>query len=283
VEVALITDTHVAPQAAACNRNCQAAMAFIDAAGFDLAIHLGDITVDGAADFAQFDFAQALFAPYGTPIRFLPGNHDMGDNPGGEADAAHPTAGPRQLGAWRARFGEDRWLVKRDGWSLIGVNAQVLGLGDKEEQAQSTWLADVAARASGPVALFLHKPLFRDGPGDTHRHSRYAALEARRQIMRLFEGKDLRLVASGHTHQWRRLRADRVEHVWAPSSAFVFPDSFQERIGEKVVGMVRLRLSPQGSCSAELLTPTGLAFNNLSDHPDLYPSLAGRLRRPIAD
>ncbi|HEV2365447.1 MAG TPA: metallophosphoesterase family protein [Caulobacteraceae bacterium] len=134
------------------------------------------------------------------------------------------------------------------------------------------------APAVGPIALFVHKPLYRDGPTDEIRHPRYLPPEPRRALMRLFEGKDLRLVASGHTHQWRRCRAEGVDHVWAPSSAFVFPAEIQEAIGEKVVGVTMLELGPDGhSLSRE--APEGLEPHDLAELPGLYPELTARIER----
>jgi 3',5'-cyclic AMP phosphodiesterase CpdA len=278
MRIGVITDTHLGERAPALAANARAAMDFFDRSGADLTIHLGDVTLDGPRHPAEFDFAKALFADFRTPVRFIPGNHDIGDNPGAESDPAHPPPDTDQLSAWRDRFAADRWSIQADGWTLIGLNAQVLGLQDEEERAQSDWLADAVAGARGPIALFVHKPLYRDGPADEIRHPRYLPLEPRRALMRLLAGKDLRLIASGHTHQWRRHGSDGIDHLWAPSSAFVFPDEIQESIGEKLVGAALLTLGPGGH-QVSLERPAGMVRHDLGDLPGLYPDLDARIER----
>jgi hypothetical protein len=84
---------------------------------------------------------------------------------------------------------------------------------------------------------------------------------------------DLRFVLSGHAHQSRRLLRDGVEHRWAPSTAFCLPDGMQERIGDKVVGVLTLTLSGNNHRFA-VIRPQGLVRHNILDHPQLYPGIA---------
>ena len=55
---------------------------------------------------------------------------------------------------------------------------------------------------------------------------------------------DLRLVACGHIHQRRDFTYGHIRHVWAPSAGFILPDSKQEVIGIKEVGLVEYRFQP---------------------------------------
>jgi DNA repair exonuclease SbcCD nuclease subunit len=55
---------------------------------------------------------------------------------------------------------------------------------------------------------------------------------------------DVRLIASGHVHQRRDFTFGHIRHVWAPSTGFIIPDSLQERIGTKEVGLVEYRFQP---------------------------------------
>ncbi|HEV2365446.1 MAG TPA: metallophosphoesterase [Caulobacteraceae bacterium] len=126
MKIGLITDTHLGERAPALNANARAAMAFFDKVGAGLAIHLGDVTLDAPARPEELDFAKGLFAGFRTPVRCIPGNHDIGDNPGGEADPDHPAPDARRLAAWRQRFGDDRWAAESDGWTMIGLNASCL-------------------------------------------------------------------------------------------------------------------------------------------------------------
>ena len=80
--------------------------------------------------------------------------------------------------------------------------------------------------------------------------------------MNLVTGLDLRIVLSGHVHQYLDRFIDGVRHIWVPSTAFYLPDSIQERVGEKVTGLGLLELSSE-SCRFDLVCPDGIARNNL--------------------
>lgn len=279
MKIALISDTHLAPEAPAFGRNGQAVLAWIQALPADLVLHLGDITADGIKDAAHYRTAAELFAPLGDRIRFVPGNHDIGDNPGETHTGKEPTVDPERLALYRATFGDDRWVLSVDGWTLVGLNAQLFGSEDEEEEAQFAWLSRVLAEAAGPVGLVLHKPLFRETPDEAEIHHRYVPHAARRRLLAQFVRHDLRFVLSGHTHQTRRRHVAGIEHVWAPSTAFVIPDALQERIGEKVVGTMILTLTAD-SHRFDLVIPAGVIQHDLADHAEVYPQLAKMLSGP---
>ena len=282
MKIALIADSHLAAHALAFNANTEAALAWIDSAGADLAVHLGDITADAISDESQLEFAAQVLAGLKTPLRCIPGNHDIGDNPLAGAAASHADLldGAR-LARFEALFGDEYWALEADGWTLIGLNAQRFGFGDAGEAAQFAWLGRALGAVRGPCGLFLHKPLFRTGWDDDLLHPRYAPLPSRRRLQALLSGVDLRFVVSGHTHQWRRGLVDGVEHVWAPSCAFTIPDLMQEPIGEKRVGALILTLK-DGGHSIELHRPEGLLDQDLADHPEVYPELE-RLLQDLRD
>jgi hypothetical protein len=104
-------------------------------------------------------------------------------------------------------------------------------------------------------------------------HIRYVPKTPRDRLLAIVRSRELRFVASGHTHQSRRHVWGGVEHRWAPSTAFCLPDGMQERIGEKEVGLLMLMLggSDHGFAVAR---PEGLRRNNILDHPELYPGIA---------
>jgi 3',5'-cyclic AMP phosphodiesterase CpdA len=281
MKIALISDTHLAPIANAFQMNCDAARAWIEAARCDLLVHLGDITADAAKDPSHFITASSAFTSWNGPIRFVPGNHDIGDNPAETAESRETAVSRERLALYRQAFGPDYWSLDcENDWTLIALNAQIFGFGGAEEAAQFDWLAAELELCTGPVGLMLHKPLFRDGPEDCEKHHRYVPTPARRRLLELLAGCDLRFVVSGHTHQTRRFHANGVEHVWAPSAAFFIPDRLQERIGEKIVGMMVVTLSENGH-SFELVIPPGLMQLDISDHVYVYPDLiAGSQRLP---
>jgi 3',5'-cyclic AMP phosphodiesterase CpdA len=262
----LVTDTHLAPGAAPCNENWRAAKDFARGCGADLTVHLGDITLDGTEDPAQHEWALAESADWPTPLRFLPGNHDIGDNPPGAGVKAKQPLKLDQLLAYRRSYGSDYWTIDAQPWQVIGLNAQLFGSASAAEAEQWAWLGACLAEARGRrLALLLHKPLFLDDPADASPHIRYVPQPQRRWLMELLAPCDLRLVLSGHAHQFLDRVLDGVRHVWLPSAAFIIPDARQERIGEKVTGLGLLELTPDGH-RFELVTPAGMAQHTL-DHP----------------
>jgi predicted phosphodiesterase len=273
MRIALVSDTHLADRVPAFHANWQRVRAWLDRVEPDLILHLGDISVNGADHAAELKEARTAFDGLTAPIRFIPGNHDIGDNPiAPGVPNSHPLDLAR-LEDYRSVFGPDHWSIEAEGWSLIGLNAQLFGTDETEEAAQFAWLESVLQEGDGPLGLFLHKPLFRTRPEDTEAHIRYVPHDPRQRLLGLLGRRDLRFVASGHTHQHRQHTVDGVEHVWAPSCCMIFNDAMQERIGAKSVGTMLLELTPDGHLfSAE--APSGLQQLDLLDHPEAYPQIA---------
>jgi len=274
VKIAVVTDSHLAPDASACSENWGAVRAFIASSGADLTVHLGDVTVDGLHDPAHFTHVEAISAGWPTPIRYLPGNHDIGDNSPGPGLAAKHPLDPVRIADFRAVLGPDYWCIDEEGWRVIGLDAQLFGSGGIGEAAQWTWLAEVAAESRGrPVILLLHKPLFQDLPGDEAPHQRYVPVAPRRRLLELLAPVRVHAVLSGHTHQYRDRVDDDVRHVWVPSTAFYLPDEIQERLGEKITGLGILELL-RGEYRFHLVCPDGVVRHSALDHP-IYPELVG--------
>ena len=159
------------------------------------------------------------------------------------------------------------------GWALLGLNAEVFGTGGEEEAAQEAWLEERLAGCSTPIGLFLHKPWFRETIEDDEPVGRYVPIAIRRKLATLFKGHDLRLIATGHTHQLREHHADGVQHLWVPSTAFVVPDAMQPWIGTKLVGFILLTLDDDIH-RTELVTPPGMRHLDLADYTAIFPKVA---------
>lgn len=273
MRIVAVTDSHLAPHAGAFNDNWHAVRAYVKQTQPDVTVHVGDITVDGVRDPSQFEHVQALSAEWPTPVRYLPGNHDIGDNPPGPDVPAGEPLRPSSLDAYRAAFGPDYWSFTADGWCLLGLNAQLMGTQTPDEALQWEWLASVLLASAGmPAVLFLHKPLFQESPADDRPHHRYVPAAARRRLLALLAVVRLRLVVSGHTHQYRDQRVDGVRHVWLPSTAFFLPDELQDRVGEKITGLGVIELAP-GHVRVDLVCPDGVTRHNVLDYP-IYPRVA---------
>ena len=88
----------------------------------------------------------------------------------------------------------------------------------------------------------------------------------RRRLLELLSAVDLRLVLSGHTHQYLDRRIGPVHHAWVPSTAYVFPDGMQERFGEKATGLCVLEVMGDAH-RLDLVAPAGMARYDLTEQP----------------
>ena len=174
--------------------------------------------------------ARGLFDALPVPWRAIPGNHDIGDID--------------QVDESRRRdydecFGEGSWMVAVDGWRLVGFDVQTLASSAPGSDLLWTWLEGVTGDPE-PTAVFMHRPLMPLVAGEHDYPIRYVGEPALARLLRLFSDRDVRLVSSGHVHQWRTATADGVRYVWAPSTWATLPDRIQPVIGAKVTGIVEI-------------------------------------------
>jgi 3',5'-cyclic AMP phosphodiesterase CpdA len=245
-----ISDTHLARRLTKLTDNFHRVSEHIDAKRPDLVINSGDLAFDGPTNRDDLEFARELHAALPAPCRYLPGNHDIGDNPTTLGPVPSYPATEQDRQTFLAVFGEDRWRFDAMGWCFIGLNSLVMNTGLASEAEQFDWLAsELSATGGKPVALFLHKPLFLNSPDDPEFAAtsiRYVPMPVRSRLIEMLRAVDLRLVASGHVHQRRDFTYSRVRHVWAPSTGFIIPHRIQDVIGTKEVGLVEYRFRPDG-------------------------------------
>jgi 3',5'-cyclic AMP phosphodiesterase CpdA len=243
-----ISDTHLARRMTSLIDNFHRVSEYIDARRPDLVLNSGDISFDGPAEPDELEFARTLHDALPVARRYLPGNHDIGDNPTAVGPAPTQPVTEPSLKAYRAIIGEDRWRFDAAGWCFIGLNSLIMNTGLVDEAEQFDWLAAQLAGTTGqPVALFLHKPLFLNAPDDPELVAtsiRYVPMPARSRLIEMLRSVDLRLVGSGHVHQRRDFTFAHTRHVWAPSAGFIISDARQEVIGIKEVGLVEYRFQP---------------------------------------
>ncbi len=246
--LAQISDTHLARRLSELTGNFHRVSEYIDLERPDLIINSGDIAFDGPTNRDDLEFAKTLHDALPVACRYLPGNHDIGDNPTGVGPAPSQPATEQDPQAFVSIFGEDRWRFDAAGWCFIGLDSLVMNTGLASEAEQFDWLASQLSSTNGkPVALFLHKPLYLNTPGDPEIAAtaiRYVPIPARGRLIEMLRAVDLRLVASGHVHQRRDFTFGHIRHVWAPSAGFIIPDKIQEVIGTKEVGLVEYRFQP---------------------------------------
>jgi len=243
-----ITDPHLARRLPTLTQNFHRVSEYIDARRPDLVVNSGDLAFDGPTSRDDLEFARELHAALPVACRYLPGNHDIGDNPTELGPAPPQLATEQERQNFLSVFGEDRWRFDAAGWRFIGLNSLVMNTGLASEAEQYDWLDSQLSSADGkPVALFLHKPLYLNSPEDPELAAsaiRYIPMPARSRVVEMLRAADLRLVASGHVHQRRDFTYRHIRHVWAPSAGFVISDGRQEVIGIKEVGLVEYRFQP---------------------------------------
>jgi 3',5'-cyclic AMP phosphodiesterase CpdA len=243
-----ISDPHLTRRHAALTDNFNRVSAYIDARRPDLVVNSGDLAYDAPTSPDDLEFAKSLHAALPVACRYLPGNHDVGDNPTVVGPTPSHPVNDERLSAYRAIFGEDRWRFEAAGWCFIGLNSLVMNTALAAEAEQLDWLASQLSALNGrPLALFLHKPLFLNAPGDPELESsaiRYVPMPARSRLVEMLDTVDCRLVASGHVHQRRDFTRFHTRHVWAPSAGFVISDARQEVIAIKEVGLVEYHFQP---------------------------------------
>ncbi len=243
-----ISDTHLARRLTRLTRNFERVVEHIDATRPDLVINSGDLAFDAPTNPEDLEFARSLHKAIPVPCRFIPGNHDMGDNPTQVAPAPERLVNDSARQTYIAAFGDDRWRFDAAGWCFIGLNSLVMNSSLAAEAEQFDWLAaELACAAGRPVALFVHKPMFLNTPEDPELAAtsfRYVPLPARHRLTEILSTANVRLVASGHVHQRRDFTWRGIRHIWAPSAAFIISDARQERIGLKEVGLVEYRFQP---------------------------------------
>jgi 3',5'-cyclic AMP phosphodiesterase CpdA len=243
-----ISDTHLARRYPKLTENFQRISEHIDATRPDLVVNSGDLAFEAPTSRDDLEFAKTLHAALPVDCIYLPGNHDIGDNPTAVGPPPSQPATEEDRKIFLDVIGEDRWCFEAAGWCFIGLNSLIMNTGLASEAGQLDWLTSQLQKVNGkPVALFLHKPLYLDTPDDPEREAtaiRYVPQPVRGRLINMLGAVDLRLVASGHVHQRRDFTYRHIRHVWSPSAGFIIPDSKQEVIGSKETGLVEYRFAP---------------------------------------
>ena len=246
-----ITDCHLSPRFPRFVENFQRVSDYIDAARPDLVINTGDLAFDGPGHPDELAFARSLHDALPVACRYLPGNHDIGDNPTLVAPPPSQLISEPNRQTFLAAFGHDRWRFNAAGWSFIGLNSLIMNSGLACEEEQFDWLAEQLSSLDGrPLALFVHKPLYQNAPSDPELAAtsiRFTPMPARARLTAMLRDVDLRLVACCHVHQRRDYTWRSTRHIWAPSSSFVIrSNETQSLVGVKEVGLVEYHFQPDG-------------------------------------
>ena len=268
--IAQISDTHLSGEKAFFAANFEHVARSAIAARPDLVINTGDISLDGANRADDLREALHLHRLFDGQVRFIPGNHDVGDSP--EVPNSHePSITEARRENYLQQFGSDWWSLDVPGWRLIAINAQLFGSELAAMEVQEEFIAEAASGADGrQIALFIHKPLFDQADNEEVVGGRFFPPASHRRLWGAFGKRRPSLIASGHVHQYRRTSNGGSDHVWAPSTAFFIPDSRQPRYGLKQVGYVIHELHEDGAHESRFATAAGTLDLNIADFPAAY-------------
>src|SRR4030088_2724746 len=151
-----ISDSHLARRLSQLTDNFHRVSEYIDATRPDLVVNSGDLAFDGPTNRDDLEFAKTLHGALPVTCRYLPGNHDIGDNPTQIGPVPPQPATEHDRQTFLSVFGEDRWRFEAAGWCFIGLNSLVMNTGLASEAEQFEWLGlQLAGRKRKPGALFL--------------------------------------------------------------------------------------------------------------------------------
>jgi hypothetical protein len=271
-----VSDTHLGVKTQHFRENWAIVRKWIAAERPDLVINTGDISLDGADVPEDFQLAAELHAGLGARVLVVPGNHDVGDHP--LLSSGRQVINPARRQNYLDHFGLDRWVEDAGGWRLIGINALLLGSGLDAEAEQTAWLRRAVSGAGERlIALFLHKPFFIDRPEETDFTYWCVEPTVRADYAWLLDDPRLRLVSSGHLHQYRLERIRHTQFLWAPSAAFICGPRLQEDLGGlRRVGVLDLRFRADDVAVERIELPglDNLVFDDIQH--EIYPPLPAR-------
>jgi len=268
--IAQLSDTHLSATKPFFVDNFRRIATAIREARPDVVITTGDLALDGTGNEDDLVAARRLHDAELGDVRFLPGNHDLGDNV--DVPNAYDAINVDLRRRYLDHFGTDWWQIDAPGWRIVGVNAQLLGSDLAAAQIQAQFIAE-ATDCDAAIALFIHKPLFDRGADDETVGGRFLNPLPRRELLAACGSHTPTLVASGHVHQYCSRRSPPSHHVWAPSTAFYISDARQPVYGLKEVGYVLHELHPDGSHDSSFVAVAGTQNLCIADFPDAYGPL----------
>lgn len=273
-----ISDTHLSPRTRHFRRNNDVMAKTLAEADHDLIIHTGDITLDGIRYEEDYLFCQEFFAATGKSIMFLPGNHDIGDNPRLSKPAAEGGSAidAERIARYERFHGDHWWSTDLQGWRLIGINSLIVGSGAAQEIEQYAWLREQLATAgSSHIALFTHQPLYVDKPDPIDLTYWTVDPDGRENLRFLMTDPRLKLIASGHLHQQRSRRFGAVRLEWCPSIAFTTREELvPEMGGVREVGFLEHVLHADGRVATTHVSPPAFSNDYLDDCiKEVYPAM----------
>jgi 3',5'-cyclic AMP phosphodiesterase CpdA len=222
IRVIQISDTHLSRRRPFFQHNWELLVDRLAGKTYDLVVCTGDMSIEGAEFEEELAFAAKQFARIKGPVRFVPGNHDVGnsipDVRGGETVITSA-----RRAAYMRHFGPDFWTQDIGAhWRLIGLNSMLPGSGIEGEAQQQIMLGEAVRTSNGRrLMLFQHKPLYMRTADENKLTQSALHPEHRIRLRDICAPAGGAIVCSGHIHDYKTDIWCGFEQIWAPSTAFV--------------------------------------------------------------
>ncbi len=182
---AIVTDTHIRPPDGddsspfpvneLANDRARYVIAAIARHEPEFTVHLGDMvhplphlpTYGAAADEAL-----AIFEPLRDQMRFVPGNHDIGDKPMAGSPAGAVDDASTEI--YESYFGPSFYSFGHGGIHIVVINSSLINSGNDLEAKQRDWLeSELKAHDGERIFLFSHYPPFINSPDEPLHYDNY--------------------------------------------------------------------------------------------------------------
>lgn len=232
---AVIADTHTRPEEgdlsspwqvnALANDRCRYVTALLNRLRPAFVVHLGDVvhpvpalpTYGGAAQAAL-----AMFAGLDCEIRYIPGNHDVGDKPFKAMPAAAVT--DEGVALYERYFGAPFSAFEHGDCRFVLINSPVLNSGLTAEEEQRAWLETELSAAGGKrVFLFTHYPPYILDRGEPPNYDNIDEPQ-RSWLLSLVETCGVEALFAGHVHNFFYHRHGVTDCYLLPATSFFRQD-----------------------------------------------------------
>ena len=204
----------------------------------DFVIHLGDMVhplphMTAYSEAAKE--AQEIFHPLMPNLKFVPGNHDIGDKPSLVSPAG--PADTDSLKSYQESFGKDYYLFEFNDIQFIVMNSSLVN-NETEESSQKDWLETTLERVkSSRIFLFSHYPPFINAPDEDSHYDNYAE-PGRQWLLGLAKKYNIEAVFSGHVHHFFFNMLGKTKLYCHPATSFtrqdysaMFPGPVEDEFG----------------------------------------------------
>jgi len=232
---AVIADTHTRPADgdlsspwavnALANDRCRYVTAWLNRLKPAFVIHLGDVVhpvpalpTYGAAADAALDMFEGLEAS----IRYIPGNHDVGDKPFKAMPAA--AVNDEGMALYERYFGVPYQAFEHGECRFVLINSPVLNSGLAAEEMQREWLERELGDCAGKrVFLFTHYPPYVLGPNEPPNYDNIDEPQ-RSWLLSLIEDCGIEALFAGHVHNFFYHRHGVTDCYLLPATSFFRQD-----------------------------------------------------------